>query len=349
MFHRIVENLPILPIFAKLQSYTKNMLYPLKFIPILKSTIWGGNKLEYKNEGATPISAPIGESWEISGVQENISVVSEGPLAENTLEELIEVYMGDLVGDKVYEKFGMEFPLLIKYIDAQDHLSIQVHPNDATAKERHKAYGKTEMWYLVDADPGAELIMGFKNNTTQEAYLKSLTDLTLPQLLNTEQVKKGDCFFIPAGTIHAIRKGCFIAEIQQTSDITYRIYDYDRRDKNGNPRELHTELATDVINYEAQKELAIHYHHHLNHTEELVDCNYFTTNYLKFDKEIEKDYFELDSFVIYMCLEGSFHLVYNVDKVVQIHKGETILIPACLKTIFLLPEKETELLEIYIK
>jgi mannose-6-phosphate isomerase len=257
--------------------------------------------------------------------------------------------MGELVGDKVYDKFGVEFPLLIKYIDAQDHLSIQVHPDDATAKERHKAYGKTEMWYIVDADPKAELIMGFKQDTTKEAYIESLNNLTLPQLLNTEEVKKGDCFFIPAGTIHAIRKGCFIAEIQQTSDITYRIYDYDRRDKNGNPRELHTELATDVINYKAQQEHAIPYHQHPNHTEELVDCNYFTTNYLKFDKEIEKDYIDIDSFVIYMCLSGSFHLVYEVDKVVKVNKGETILVPACLKDLFLIPEKEAELLEIYIK
>ena len=325
------------------------MLYPLKFIPILKSTIWGGYKLEYKNQENTPTDTPIGESWEISGVQDNVSIVAEGPLAENSLEELIEIYMGELVGDKVYDKFGVEFPLLIKYIDAQDHLSIQVHPDDATAKERHKAYGKTEMWYLVDADPQAELIMGFKHDTTKAAYIEGLTHHTLPELLNTEQVRKGDCFFIPAGTIHAIRKGCFIAEIQQTSDITYRIYDYDRRDKDGNPRELHTELATDVIHYGAQKEHAIPYHQHLNHSEELVDCNYFTTHYLKFNKEIEKDYFQLDSFVIYMCLSGTFNLVYDVDKTIKVKQGETILLPACFKTVFLIPEQEAELLEIYIK
>lgn len=324
------------------------MLYPLKFKPILKQTIWGGNKLAYKSD--TPqVKDSIGESWEISGVQDNISVVSEGSLAENTLEELIEIYMGDLVGDKIYQKFGIEFPLLIKYIDACDNLSIQVHPDDTTAKERHNAYGKTEMWYLLGAAQEAELILGFKENTTKEAYLQSLRTHTLPHLLNVEKVKKGDCFFIPAGTVHAICKGCFIAEIQQTSDITYRIYDYDRRDKNGLPRELHTELATDVIQYTGQKQHAIHYHQHENHTEELVDCKYFTTNYLKFDKEIEKDYITLDSFVIYMCLEGNFNLVYDVDKWVKVKKGETVLVPACLKNVFLLPEKEAELLEIYIK
>lgn len=326
------------------------MLYPLKFKPILKQTIWGGDKLAGKSEN-TQVKSSIGESWEISGVQDNISVVADGPLEENTLEELVEIYMGDLVGDKIYEKFGVEFPLLIKFIDARDNLSIQVHPDDATAKERHNAYGKTEMWYLLDAEPDAGLIMGFKHDTTKEEYLQGLRSNTLPALLNTEKVKKGDCFFIPAGTVHAICKGCFIAEIQQTSDITYRIYDYDRRDKNGNPRELHTDLATDVINYNEQKQHAIHYHQHENHTEELVSCKYFTTNYLKFDREIEKDYIDLDSFVIYMCLNGSFHIVYDTDKTVQVNKGDTILVPACLKNLFLLPQKgkEAEILEIYIR
>ncbi len=326
------------------------MLYPLKFKPILKQTIWGGDKLACKSDDPR-VKSSIGESWEISGVQDNVSVVSEGALAENTLEELIEIYMGDLVGDKIYEKFGVEFPLLLKFIDARDNLSIQVHPDDATAKERHNAYGKTEMWYLLDADPDAELIMGFKHDTTKEEYLKGLHSNTLPELLNTEKVKKGDCFFIPAGTVHAICKGCFIAEIQQTSDITYRIYDYDRRDKNGNPRELHTELATDVIHYGEQKEHAIHYHQHENHTEELVNCPYFTTNYLKFNQEIEKDYISIDSFVIYMCLNGSFHIVYDTDHSVKVNPGETVLVPACLKNLFLLPQKggEAEILEIFIQ
>lgn len=326
------------------------MLYPLKFKPILKQTIWGGDKLACKSDDPRVKSA-IGESWEISGVQDNVSVVSEGALAENTLEELIEIYMGDLVGDKIYEKFGVEFPLLLKFIDARDNLSIQVHPDDATAKERHNAYGKTEMWYLLDADSDAELIMGFKHDTTKEEYLKGLHNNTLPELLNTEKVKKGDCFFIPAGTVHAICKGCFIAEIQQTSDITYRIYDYDRRDKNGNPRELHTELATDVIHYGEQKQHAIHYHQHENHTEELVNCPYFTTNYLKFNQEIEKDYINIDSFVIYMCLNGSFHIVYDTDHSVKVNPGETVLVPACLKNLFLIPQKggEAEILEIFIQ
>lgn len=324
------------------------MLYPLKFKTIIKQTIWGGNKLASKSDDNT-IKDSIGESWEISGVQDNVSVVSKGLLADNTLEELIEIYMGDLVGDKVYEKFGVEFPLLIKYIDACDNLSIQVHPDDATAKERHNAYGKTETWYVVDADPGAQLIVGFNKETDKSEYLTRLHNNSLNSILNVEPVKKGDCFFIPAGTVHAICKGCFIAEIQETSDITYRIYDYDRRDKNGNSRELHTELATDVIDFSKQEEHAIHYPIHENHTEELVSCHYFTTNYLKFDKEVEKDYFDLDSFVIYMCLDGKFNLVYEIDKNVEVSKGETVLIPACMKNISLYPQVESQILEIYIK
>lgn len=199
---------------------TNTMLYPLKFKPIVKQTIWGGEKLAYKSEKNT-LKSGIGESWEISGVQDNISVVSEGALADNTLQELTEVYMGDLVGDKIYEQFGVEFPLLIKYIDACDDLSIQVHPNDAVAKERHNAYGKTEMWYVVDAAPGAQLLMGFNKDTDKSEYLTKLHNNTLPEILNAEKVKKGDCFFIPAGTVHAIGKGCFIAEIQQTSSSSF--------------------------------------------------------------------------------------------------------------------------------
>lgn len=322
-------------------------LYPLKFRPILKQTIWGGQKLSSKSNNPA-VKESIGESWEISGVQDNISVVSEGLLADNTLEELTEVYMGDLVGDQVYEKFGIEFPLLIKYIDACDNLSIQVHPDDTIARERHNAYGKTEMWYIVDADPEAKLIIGFNKDSNKQEYLTHLQKNTLPDILNVAKVKKGDCFFIPAGTVHAIGKGCFIAEIQQTSDITYRIYDYDRRDKNGNTRELHTELATDVIRFSAQKEQAVHYHTHENHTEELVGCDYFTTNILTFDKEVEKDYLDIDSFVIYMCLEGNFSVVYNTDQFVKVSKGETVLVPACFKNIFLIPEKEARILEVYI-
>lgn len=323
------------------------MLYPLKFIPITKQTLWGGRRLADKAQTSNSQDT-IGESWEISGVQDNISVVAEGVLAENTLEELIEVYMGDLVGDKVYEKFGQEFPLLIKYIDACKDLSIQVHPDDQTARERHRAYGKTEMWYVVDAKPESNITLGFNTTTDKGEFLSRLYNLTLTEILNIEQTKPGDAFFIPSGTIHAISKGNLIAEIQQTSDITYRIYDYDRTDREGNKRELHTELAADVINYQKQEGLSLHYTDHKNHSEQLVSCDYFTVNRIRFDKEMERDYFGIDSFVVYMCLEGEFTLVYETDQFIKVHKGETVLLPALFKNVFLIPARESTILETYI-
>lgn len=323
------------------------MLYPLKFRPILKQTIWGGERLRSKSTDTS--LSKIGESWEISGIEDNISVVSEGFLADNDLQDLIEIYMGELVGDKVYDTFGVEFPLLIKYIDAHDNLSIQVHPDDETARERHNAYGKSEMWYLADTAPGAELTVGFNKATDLKEYSDKLHDGTLLSILNIEKVKKGDVFYIPAGTVHAIGKGCFIAEIQQTSDVTYRIYDYERKGKDGQSRELHTEMAAGVIDFSYHKKRRIDYHTHENHAEELVRCNYFTTDILTFNKEIEKDYINLDSFVIYMCIEGNFSVVYDTDQFVKVQKGETVLIPASLKEIFLIPEKEATLLEIYIQ
>jgi len=318
----------------------------LKLKPSCKDYLWGGHRLveEYGKEYDGEILA---ETWELSCHPDGPSTIVNGAYAGKTLEEYIEAEGKEVLGTNC-RRFR-DFPILTKFIDAKQDLSIQVHPDNRYALKNEGQYGKTEMWYLVGADRDAELIMGFNKDTDKSEYLTALHNHTLPVLLNTEKVEKGDCFFIPAGTVHAICKGCYIAEIQQTSDITYRIYDYDRRDKNGNPRELHTELATDVINFCEQKQHSIHYHQHENHTEELVSCNYFTTNYLKFDKEVEKDYIELDSFVIYMCLEGNFTLVYDVDKTVKVNKGETILVPAILKNLFLIPETEAEILEIYIR
>ena len=322
------------------------MLYPLKFHPILKKKIWGGEKLSYKSEQH---EQSIGESWEISAVEDNISVVVNGILADNDLQELIEVYMGALVGDHVYEKFGIEFPLLIKYIDANDDLSIQVHPDDETAKERHNAYGKTEMWYIVDAEKDASLIMGFNKETDKTEYLQALRSNELMNILNTEKVKKGDSFFIPAGLVHAIGKGCFIAEIQQTSDITYRIYDYNRKDADGNTRELHTDLATDVIDYQYHPKHKVDYTPQDNKSVQLVKCPYFTTNLLTFDRDIEKEYIRLDSFVIYMCLQGKFTITTGECDPVVVTKGETVLIPACFKNLTLFPDEVTKVLEIYME
>ena len=322
------------------------MLYPLKFHPILKKKIWGGERLAYKSKEH---DESIGESWEISAVEDNISVVSNGILADNDLQELIEVYMGDLVGDHIYEKFGVEFPLLIKYIDANDDLSIQVHPDDETAKERHNAYGKTEMWYIVDADKDASLVLGFNHEIDKATDLQALHQNKLMDLLNVQKVKKGESFFIPAGLVHAIGKGCLIAEIQQTSDITYRIYDYNRKDANGNTRELHTDLATDVIDYSYQPQHRVNYTPQDNQSAKLVKCPYFTTNLLVFDRDIEKEYVHLDSFVIYMCLQGKFTITTGECEPVLVNKGETVLVPACFKNLTLYPDDITQVLEIYVE
>ena len=322
--------------------------YPLKFIPHLKEKIWGGQKLSKKICKIAKGNNNIGESWEVSGIQDDMSIVSNGFLAGNSLQELIEVYMGDLVGEEVYEKFGVEFPLLIKFIDAQDVLSIQVHPDDITAKERHKAYGKTEMWYVVEAEKGAELISGFKEDTSKQQYLTALKSGNLKDLLNVEKVNAGDVFFIPSGRIHAIGSGILLAEIQQTSDVTYRIYDWGRVDSHGNSRELHTSLATDVINFKAEADYKTNYEIVENKTVNLVECQYFKTNILSFNNELEKDYNLIDSFVVYMCLDGEFDIISDETDVEKVKKGETILIPALIKNLVLKASKQTKILEIYI-
>lgn len=327
-----------------------NTLYPLKFTPIFKQTIWGGNRLK---ETLMKENAPenCGESWEISSVEDNVSVVCNGFLKGNSLEELIEVYMGDLVGEKVYQQFGLEFPLLIKFIDANDNLSIQVHPDDKLAKERHNSFGKTEMWYVLDSKADTLLINGFKHKISKEEYLEALKNKKILDLMNSIKTSKGDAYFIPAGRVHAIGSGNLIAEIQQTSNITYRIYDYERKDKNGNQRELHTDLAVDAIDYNFYDNYKSNYSPKANQSVNIVDCNYFTTNKLDITQDIQKDYPEIDSFVIYMCVEGSMQIIFDESQdSVEIKKGETVLIPAMIKNnLILKPNGKCEIVESYIK
>ena len=321
-------------------------LYPLKFYPIYKETIWGGTRLQ-QLLNKNPQSDHCGESWEISCVKDNISVVKEGFLKDNNLQELIEVYMGDLVGDRIYEIFGNDFPLLIKFIDANDKLSIQVHPNDATAAKRHGTLGKTEMWYVMQAEKNAQLIIGFEKDITKETYLQHLQNKTLESILHYEKVKEGDIFFIPAGRVHAIGAGILLTEIQQTSDITYRIYDYDRKDKNGKSRELHTDLAIDVIDYKKPTTFKTPYTIVNNRTMPAVECDYFVTNIIACTERIEKDYFSIESFVIHICTEGKYVLQYD-ENTLPIEKGECVLIPAMINTISIVPERKSRILEVYI-
>ncbi len=323
-----------------------NVLYPLKFSPILKDKIWGGSKLK-SLFGKPAQTDKLGESWELSGYEGDESVVTNGFLAGNNLTELIEIYMGELVGDKIYEKYELSFPLLFKLIDANDNLSIQVHPGDEVAAERHNSYGKTEMWYVVDADPGAELIIGFTKDCTKEEYLAALEAGQVEDLLQKVPVSKGDVFFIPAGLVHAIGKGVVVAEIQQSSDITYRIYDYKRTDDQGNERELHTEQALDVISFAASKNPKTVYDAKLNEITPLVECEYFTTNVLRIDGAVTRNYGSLDTFVAYMCLDGNLVIESNGEKT-PVVAGDTVLIPASLDEVALIPDGNATLMEVYI-
>lgn len=323
-------------------------LYPIKFTPIAKETIWGGSKLKTVLSKDFSSEKQIGESWEISGVKNDISVVANGHLKGESLNKLIVDLGARLLGDKVYQKFGNEFPLLIKFIDANDALSIQVHPDDVLAKERHNAFGKTEMWYVLDAEKDANLIVGFNQKVDKEIYQQKLDEGKLEDILNAEKVENGSCYFIPAGRVHAIGKGILLAEIQQTSDITYRMYDWNRVDKMGNSRELHTDQAVDAIDYTQEKEYATQYTAEINKTTQLETCEYFTTNRLVFDKLIDCNYAELDSFVIYMCLDGEFEIGYNNQEKTIVKKGESVLIPSELKHLKLNPIGKAECLEIHL-
>lgn len=325
-------------------------LYPLKFSPIFKERIWGGDKLGTVLGKKLPKIGKIGESWELSAVDGDVSVVSNGFLKGNDLKELVEIYMGDLVGEKVYEKFGNDFPLLIKLIDASDDLSIQVHPDDKLAQERHNSFGKTEMWYVVDHDKDAKIYVGFNQEVSKDTYVKYLNEGRLTDLLNVEIAEKGDTFFIPSGRIHAIGKGNLIAEIQQTSDITYRMYDWNRVDDKGNPRELHTELALDAIDYTFYPSYKTAYNAVNNGTSTLVECPYFTTNLVKLSKGkgLETDYAMLDSFVIYMVLKGDVTIDYAEGKE-EAATGETLLLPATIDQVTIGAKSDAEVLEVYIK
>ena len=323
------------------------MLPPLSFHPHFKDKIWGGQKIKTVLGKDYQDLPNCGETWELSGVPGNISVVKDGPLAGRDLVSLLDEFKGQLVGGKVYEKFGNDFPLLIKFIDANDDLSIQVHPNDELARERHNSFGKTEMWYILQADEGATLNSGFNREVSQDEYVKALVDNTLQELLNLESVRADDVFFLPAGRVHYIGKGILLAEVQQTSDITYRIYDFDRRDDQGNPRELHTEQAVGAIDFTVYPDYKTSYSAAQNEAVTLVDCPYFTTNRLDLTEAVDRDYFGLDSFVIYIGLDGNTSL-HTEAGVVTIVKGDAWLLPAEHKKVTLAPQGEAKLLEVYV-
>jgi mannose-6-phosphate isomerase len=301
-------------------------LYPLRFKPILKDRLWGGHKLrdvlgkKFKGTG-------VGESWELSGVDGDVSLIDNGPYRGKSLKELIQSHPRELLGKPVIDRFGEEFPILIKFIDAQKDLSIQLHPGDELAQERHNSFGKTEMWYVMDADPGAELIIGFKRDMSPEEYQQAMDEKSLPQYLHYEPVAAGDGFFINSGKIHAIGAGILLAEIQQSSDVTYRVYDFDRRDAQGNLRELHTELALDAMDFKKRDEFKIPYAQEKNRENLMVSSPYFKTSYLELDTQTRLSLPHAESFTVLICVGGAAEVVLNSWKI-GIQKGETVLIPA---------------------
>ncbi|MFN4197990.1 MAG: type I phosphomannose isomerase catalytic subunit [Flavobacterium sp.] len=300
------------------------MLYPLVFTPIFKDRIWGGSRLA-ELFGKAISSGQTGESWELSAVPGDVSVVTSGLLKGKTLSELIATYPEELLGKRVVERYGATFPLLFKFLDARDDLSIQVHPDDNMAQEYHGGFGKTEMWYVLDAEPGAELIVGFQQETSPEQYLKALEQSQVVSLLKRYPVEKGDVFFLETGTVHAIGKGTVIAEIQQTSDITYRIYDYNRRDAQGQLRELHTDLALKAIHF-GVRQPKMQYSKQINHNNQVVQCPYFTTSYLPLEGELVLNTDE-PVFQVLMCLEGEFYITME-NQSYAFSKGDTVLVPA---------------------
>lgn len=316
--------------------------YPLVFQPILKERIWGGNKLATLGKEVT--SNTTGESWELSMVENDLSVVKDGLYKNQTIKTLIESFPKEILGEAIIKKYGLQFPLLFKFLDAKSDLSIQLHPNDELAKKRHNSFGKTEMWYIMQADENARIILGFKENSSSKEYLEHLNNKTLPSILKEFKVQKGDVFFIETGSIHAIGEGIVLAEIQQTSDITYRVYDWDRVDENGKSRELHIDLALEAINYQKQNP-KIYYDKHINEENLLVQCDFFTTNIIPLlgTKKIQKSN---ELFYVYICTEGKFEIEFQgITKTFK--EGETLLIPACIQEFVL--KGEATLLEIFIK
>jgi len=322
-------------------------LYPIKFKPVYKEKVWGGERLN-KIIGKKVNGNHIGESWELSGIAGSVSVVSNGFLTGNDLHEIIEVYMGDILGERVFEKFGNEFPLLLKFIDANQVLSVQVHPDDYMAMEKHESFGKSELWYIVDAAPDAYVYTGFNREVSKIRVAEHIKNNTIPEILNKEIAKNGDSFFIPAGRIHATGPGVLFAEIQQSSDITYRVYDWNRKGIDGKLRDLHINAALEAIDYKQPRNFRNVYENKIEQPIEIGHCSYFVVNKLIVKQSYTAEYNGIDSFVAYMCLKGDAILLCDNGTKETICMGETVLIPAVIENVRIQCQNGVELLEIYI-
>ncbi len=324
-----------------------NSLYPLKFQPIFKDKVWGGQKIKNVLKQDVGDLPNCGEAWVLSGVKGEQSVVTNGFLAGNELNELVEIYMGDLVGEKNFEHFGDQFPILVKILDANDWLSVQVHPDDELAKKRGLGNEKNEMWYIMDAEKDAELICGFKKELNKNEYLKYFEGGKLKSILNYEKVESGDVLYMPAGRVHALGPGLLLAEIQQSSDTTYRIYDWDRVDAEGKSRELHVDEALDALDFTMKKKYKTSYREVENETSSILKTPFFNTNLINLDQGLVKDYAPLDSFVVHLCVEGEYILKFE-GGLEQVKAGEVVLIPAMLNDIHIQPMKKAKILEVFI-
>ena len=326
----------------------EHLMYPLKFEPVLKQTLWGGDKIipfKHLNENLSN----VGESWEVSAVEGSESVVANGADKGLTLPEMVRKYREELVGEANYARFGNQFPLLVKFIDARQKLSIQVHPDDELAKKRHNSFGKNEMWYVVSADEGATLISGFSRQITPKEYKERVHDGTFDEVLQTCAIQPGDVCYVPAGRVHGIGAGAFVVEVQQSSDVTYRIYDYNRKDKNGKLRDLHISQAMDAINFsDVQDDFRTEYETAINEPVEILTTPYFSVSLYDMTEEITCDYSELDSFVIFVCVEGSCRMIDDAENEVTICAGETVLFPAVTQSVSIIPEGKVKLLEAYV-
>lgn len=327
------------------------MLYPLKFKPIPKERIWGGDRLKkYSCDNSNAANKhPIGECWILSAVEDDVSIVENGFLKGNTLEELVEVYMGDLVGDSIYERFGVEFPLLVKLIDTKEFLSVQIHPDDEMAEERHHAYGKSEFWYILDAKDDSQIITGFDRELTKEEYVELVKKGKLQTVLKYNSVKPNDFIYIPARSLHSLGKDIFLIEIQQTSDITYRVFDWNRVDSQGKSRELHVDLAADTIGFDDKPLHVSHLPLEKNQETELTANPFFRVNRFCLEGNIQRELLGFDSFRLYICIAGKLSLNAQGSDAVVLTEGEVVLVPASIPLVEIQPlGGEANMLEVFV-
>ncbi len=321
-------------------------LYPMKFVPVLKEKIWGGNKISAMFGISNDTIAQCGEMWVISAVENSESLVSNGHFEGNSVAEMAEIFMEDLLGEEIYEKYGIDFPLLLKIIDANDYLSVQVHPSDDIASKKHQLkFGKSEMWYVIQADPGSQIVAGFNQPMDREKLITHIENGTLREVLNFETMQAGDMVYIPAGMVHAMGPGLLIAEIQQTSDVTYRLYDWDRVDDEGNPRELHVNDAADAIDFAMKPQIIRGFNPKPNATGRMIDTPYFSTSMVNLQSVVEKNLEILDLFVIYFPVKGNFDLICNEEKI-NVKAGECVLVPAMTEKLTLIPKPMAQIIEI---